>query len=116
MTAWPNTLPAAALLENFHESAPETIIRTDMDTGPAKIRQRSTAGMRSLSLHYLLSASQVATLESFYLTTLAGGSLSFTFTHPRTVATVSCRFVRPPEYGDNNGSYFKVALELEIMP
>ena len=116
MTAWPGTLPSAPLLENFQELLPDTAIRTDMDTGPVKLRQRTTAGVGSLMVSYLLSAAQTATLDAFYETTLAGGSTAFDYTHPRTNATVSCRFVSPPEYTPANGTYYKVTLMLEVLP
>jgi hypothetical protein len=116
MITWPNTLPAAPLLEDFQELPPETAIRTDMDTGPAKLRQRTTAAVGALMVSYLLSKAQTATLDSFYATTLSGGTGVFTYTHPRTGATVSCRFVNPPEYAAVNGNYFKVTLTLEILP
>jgi hypothetical protein len=116
MPTWPVTLPAAPLLEGFREATPDTVLRTEMEQGPAKLRQRTTAGVRTLSVGYLLSAAQVATLETFYLTTLSGGAAAFDFTHPRTGAGVSCRFVRPPEYAAVNGNYFRAALELEILP
>ncbi len=116
MTTWPDTLPVSPLLEGFHEAAPVTSIRTDMEQGPAKLRQRTTAAVRTLTVSYLLGKTQVATLETFYSATLAGGTGSFDFVHPRTGDTVSCRFVRPPEYGAVNGNFFKALLALEILP
>lgn len=116
MPAWPDTLPASPRVENFRETVPNTSIRTDMEQGPAKVRQRTTAGVRMLSLEYLMSKAQVTTLESFYLTTLQGGSFHFTFTHPRSGSSLICRFVKPPEYTGVNGNYFKVAFDLEILP
>ncbi len=116
MTTWPITLPAYPLLEKYAEAMPSTSIRTDMDSGPAKIRQRTTAGVRQLSVGYLLSKSQVSDLEGFYSETLKGGSLSFEFTHPRDDTTVLCRFVEPPSYNATNGDYFNVSIGLEILP
>jgi hypothetical protein len=116
MTTWPNTLPVAPLLEDFHELPSETAIRTDMDTGPAKLRQRTTAAVSVLQVSYLLSKAQTATLDSFYTATLFGGTGAFTTTHPRTGATVSCRFASPPEYAAVNGNYFKVTFTLEVLP
>ncbi len=116
MTTWPDTLPSAPLLENFQELPPETAIRTDMDTGPAKVRQRTTAAVGTLAVSYLLSKAQTTTLDAFYQTTLFGGSGAFDYTHPRTGDTVSCRFVNPPEYAPANGNYFKVTLTLEVLP
>ena len=116
MTAWPDTLPASPLLDGFRESAPDTILRTDMEQGPAKIRQRTTAAVRTLTLRFLMSTAQVATLETFYLTTLHGGTAPFDFTHPRTGDTVSCRFTAPPQYAVTNGNFFKISFTLEILP
>ena len=65
---------------------------------------------------YVLSRAQVAVLEGFYLSTLAGGSLAFDFQHPRTEATVNCRFKKAPDYVSLNGDYFRVGLELEVLP
>jgi hypothetical protein len=116
MTSWPDTLPAYPLLDGFHETVPNTVIRTDMEQGPAKVRLRTTAAIRAMSLAYLMSKTQVTALETFYLATLQGGALLFDFMHPRSNATVSCRFVKPPEYATSNGNFFKVALELEVLP
>ena len=116
MTAWPDTLPAALLLENFQELLPQTAIRTDMDTGPAKVRRRTTAGTGALMVSYLLSVAETITLDAFYRTTLSGGATPFDFTHPRTGAALSCRFTSPPEYAPLNGNYFKATLALEVLP
>ncbi|MBU6475063.1 MAG: hypothetical protein KGL10_09665 [Alphaproteobacteria bacterium] len=116
MTAWPSTLPAAPLAKNFQEIAPATVIRTDMDTGPAKVRQRTTAGVGELQATYFLSAAQTETLDDFYATTLAGGALGFDYTHPRTGALLTCRFVSPPEYTAVNGAYYEAAVALEVLP
>jgi hypothetical protein len=115
-TSWPDTLPASPLLENFQELLPQTAIRTAMDTGPAKVRQRTTAGVGTLMVTYMLSTAETVALDTFYQTTLAGGAAPFTYTHPRTNATLTCRFVNPPEYMPVNGSYFKVTLTLEALP
>lgn len=116
MTTWPNTLPSSPLLENFREVTPDTTVRTQMDQGPAKVRQRTTAAVRLLQVVYLLSRDQVETLDEFYLETLQGGTAPFEFIHPRTEASVSCRFVAPTEYAAANGNFFRAALILEVLP
>lgn len=113
---WPVTLPEAPLLEGFQETAAATAIRTDMEQGPAKVRRRTTAGVGKLSMRYLLSKAEVVALETFYDATLGGGALSFSFTHPRTGASLSCRFTEPPQYVTTNGDHFLAALTLETLP
>ena len=63
-----------------------------------------------------MSKAQVAALDTFYLATLQGGSLPFDFVHPRRNATVAARFTKPPEYAAGNSGFFRVAIELEILP
>jgi len=116
MTSWPDALPAYPLLDGFHETPPKTALRTDMEQGPAKVRLRTTAGVRTMSLKYLMNKTQVTALETFYLATLQGGALTFDFIHPRNNGTISCRFTKPPEYATSNGNFFKVSVELEALP
>jgi hypothetical protein len=116
MTTWPDALPAYPLLDGFRETVPNTVIRTDMEQGPAKVRLRTTAAARAMSVSYLMNKTQVTALETFYLATLQGGALAFDFVHPRSNAVVSCRFTKPPEYATSNGNFFKVAIELEVLP
>lgn len=116
MPTWPLTLPAFPLADSFRETVPDTSLRTVMDQGPAKVRRRTTAAARNIHASYILSRAQVESLESFYVTDLFGGSASFAYTHPRTEIVVSCRFRKPPDYISLNGDYFRVTLEMEILP
>src|SRR5690606_8662050 len=100
----------------FHETVPDNVLRSQTDAGPAKLRRRSTSGVRGLTLAYMLSKAEVAALESFYLDTLAGGIVSFTLAHPRTGGNVTCRFKKPPAYVALNGAVFRAGLELEVLP
>ena len=115
MPNWPVTLPVYPLLEGYRETPPNQIIRSQMDQGPAKLRRRTTAAVRLFQVGFMLSQSQIDDLENFYLTTLVGGALSFDFTHPRTGATVTCRFASPPEYSAANGDYLKAFASWRIM-
>jgi hypothetical protein len=116
MPAWPTTLPTAPLVDRFQETAPDTVLRTAMDEGPAKLRPRTTAGVRTMTLSYILDRAQVAALDIFYATTLSGGALAFDMAHPRTGNAASCRFRAPPEYSAVNGDYFRAAISLEVLP
>lgn len=114
MADWPTTLPNP-LSEGYSETPPNIILRTEMDSGIAKIRRRYTAGVRQLSLSWLLTKTQVGTVDTFYVTTTLYGSLSFNITNPRTGTAVVARFKAPPDYSavDING---RVSVKLEILP
>lgn len=113
---WPSDLPTAPLVERYQETFADTSLRTKMEQGPAKLRQRTTAGVSELALSYLVSGAQAESLEEFYQDTLAGGSLAFSYQHPRRSTTVTARFRKPPQLTPRNGQYYLARLELEILP
>lgn len=114
---WPATLPQGFLVDGYREVMPKTTIRTPMDAGPAKVRRRFTAGVRMLSGRTAMTREQTETLDTFFNTTLAGGALSFDWTHPRTQAPMTCRFASEPEFSPQSGGMrWIVTLNLEILP
>lgn len=116
MASWPGTLPQSPLLESYQETAPNGLLRTQMEAGPAKVRRRFTAAPRPFKFRVDLTTAQVGTLDAFFLTTCAMGALAFDWLHPRTGASVSYRFVSPPAYTPADGDVWKADLDLEIMP
>ena len=115
MIVWPVSLPSP-LLDGFREVMPDNLVRSEVDQGIAKTRKRSSAAPAQINVNYLLTKSQVATLESFYKETTAFGLLRFDYTHPRTAVVLNCRLKQPPAISAQNGSYFRVSLELEVLP
>jgi len=117
MATWPLTLPTAPETPGYSETAPNTLIRTAMDAGPPKVRQRFTAGVRPITLSWLLTREQVNTLDLFYVSTLRGGSLFFDgLAHPRTGALVNFRFVAPPQYVALGPDVWRATTQMEIIP
>lgn len=116
MPQWPSDLPVAPLAERYQESLADTVLRSAMEQGPAKLRQRSTAGVGLIEMSYILSGAQAAVLETFYRETLAGGAARFTLTHPRRGTTVTARFRKPPMLTPRNGTYYQARVELEVLP
>lgn len=116
MPTWPGSLPDIPLVEQFQEQPPNLLLRTEMDAGPAKVRRRATAGVRPMRGLISCTKAQVATLDTFYVTTCVGGSLAFDWTHPRTGAAVSFRFRNPPMYVPDYAESWRVSLDLEAMP
>lgn len=115
MSVWPVTLPAPAL-NSLRETPPNNTIRTNMDKGPDKVRRRTTANVRPISFTLKLTPAQVATLDTFYDNTTFSGADEFDYTHPRTGAAVTARFVSPPEYSESEGVIYNCSISLEIMP
>ena len=114
---WPPFLPDRPLAQGYSERGPETALRTEMDAGPSKMRRRFTAGVRRIDVQVRLTAAQVETLDSFYHSSLSGGSFPFDCAHPRTGSEVTFRFVEPPSYTPiARGQLWTATLILEVLP
>lgn len=115
---WPTSLPQSPQ-KDFQETVGINIVRTSMDSGPAKQRVRSRRPSQ-LSLSFIMTTAQTQTLESFIITTLKG-TKRFDFKHPRTGTTVECRVV-PQGEGEfytlqyRAPGYWQVNLKFEILP
>jgi hypothetical protein len=121
MPTWPASLPQQPLIDGYQESTPNTLVRTQMDKGPDKVRRRFTAGTRTFAVQFLLDETQTATLETFIEDDLEGGALQFDHTHPRTGASVSFRIVPVSQdalvtYANTGGVFYRVQMQLEILP
>ena len=113
---WPATVPTDFLLGGFSESPADNLIRSGMGAGPDKVRRRSTAGVRPIVGDILMTVTQLATFDTFYVTTLASGALTFNLAHPRTSVSQEMRFTTPPTYKPNGGVYWRVSVSMEILP
>ena len=115
--SWPNTLPQNLEVQGFEETVPNTVIASQVECGAPKRRQRYTAAIRPIKGSvFLTSTAQRQTLDDFYVNTLSGGSLTFSWQHPITLAAVTMAFSSPPKYAALGGSLFRATLELEIRP
>ena len=118
--AWPETLPQTILMGDYSETIPKTLVRTPMGAGPSKTRRVSGMNSRFINASLLLTKAQVEIFDEFIMTTLLGGSLSFTWTHPRTEEACDCRIEvsedNAPTYGQASGDIIKVNFRLEVLP
>lgn len=108
--AWPTSLVINR--SNFTEKSPDRVLRTQMDTGIAKLRRRSSVVTYPVTLTLFLTDTEVQTLFDFYE---EYDALPFDFTHPRTGDIVTARFTSPPQYKSNE-TMWDASVELEIIP
>lgn len=114
--SWPTTLPQQLFVNGYSQSFAETTIKSDMDAGPAKVRRRFTAGVEPVSGTMLLTETQLGYLRTFFVDTLLGGSLRFSWTKPPAHSTAcEMRFTAPPSWTKVEGDY-EVNLSLEVLP
>lgn len=120
MADWPSTLPEWQLPLSLQ--AKSGVIRTEMDTGPAKVRKRFTAVPVGFQTEMSITGSQRTTLDTFFHDTLGEGALSFDRPDPRTDLTESFRFLAPPQYrqiaggDDPDDRQYRVSMNLEKLP
>lgn len=114
---WDPTLPQDVLVEAFEETFPNGLVRTQMETGPAKQRRRFTATTQTVKCEQEMSRAQVESLLTMFRDTLAMGALPVDWVNARTLVTTTFRFTAPPVVRPMPGSMiWRAAYELEIMP
>lgn len=113
---WPSTLPAFVQEGGFQERFQDQTVESQMDTGPAKIRRRFTKPIRFVGINLLMTASQASDFETFWQTTLKGGSLPFEWVHPRTRVATTFRFRSPaPTFSTTGGINVVAQFTLEVI-
>jgi len=121
LPAWPSTLPQNQFIGVADERG-KGAIRTSMDAGPAKTRRRFSAAVRAITCPIEMTGTQRGTFDTFFITTLAEGSLPFTWSDPETDVTQNFRFTAPPKFTLDLGNstpgnrVWKSILMLEILP
>lgn len=118
MTAsWPETLPQRYLVDGNQQTFADGRLRSQTDTGPGKVRQRSSAMPSPLSVSLRMNEAQLEILQGFISSDLAGGSLPFTIPAPRGdgtwLVTLGDTMPQPVNIG---GDRYNVAMTFLVMP
>lgn len=89
---WPDSLPLSPLLDAYNEK--HSSLAQSVTTGNKSIllRRNSTRSQTRLNVEFALNRKQTEYFETFFYTTLAGGTLRFTFRHPRKNKDVEVSF------------------------
>lgn len=117
METWPDAtyLPQYVDDIGFAESAKDPVIRTDMDTGPAKQRLRYTAVVEQYTITMTLTKTERANFLTFYKGNLAYGSQEFNWIHPVTHENCICRFTSTYTLTPM-GLGFQLTINMEVLP
>jgi hypothetical protein len=121
MDTWPTTLPQR-LSSDTTVKDDESRAISDMDAGPASVRNRFTAITQTVKGSMVLNGSQLAIFNTFFRTTIKHGSLSFNWIHPFTEEAVEIRFKSKPEWrcirsaASVNDRLYQASFELETQP
>jgi hypothetical protein len=91
----------------------DNLLRGPADAGEGPRRRRFSAVSRLLNFTMVMSATQLATLQTFYKTTLGGGVSRFTYVDPVSGDAKEFAFAEPYQVQDMGGvDCFRVSLAL----
>lgn len=116
---WPSTLPQYLQIPSNQFQTPDGRLKSPTDTGPGKIRPRTSALGKPFSGNMLMTGAQLATLDTFVSISgdSVGGSLPFTFPAPYGGGTWLVRFAATlPTKVNMGGDTWQVSLALEQLP
>lgn len=114
---WPSSLQSILNADSFGVEKGETLIRTDMDIGPAKVRRRFTKPVDKYTCSINMYQSDYATFVQFFDTTLNGGATTFNFVDPFSGTSAIFRFTKPPSISSiGSAGWYRVTMNWEKLP
>jgi hypothetical protein len=118
MVDWPSTLPCTLVTDGNSGGVGDGRIRSATDTGPGKVRRRTTAMAKPITGSLIMTVAEIAILEDFIEDDLMGGTLVFNFKDPMTHALVPMRFGEQlPTWSEMPGKKrWLVNMVLEKLP
>ena len=119
LPTWPIGLDVKTIASAYDEQPPRIIMRTPMDSGPAKVRRKLSTNTRIIPLDLRMTEAELETFDEFFMGTLLGGSLRFTWTNPRTGDAIEARIVVDDSQGPAyhyDGKYCYVSFLMEVLP
>lgn len=118
MDSWPGSLPTRPLEDAYEETWRDSQVRSSIEGMPLVQRQRSPGYSKSMSVTFEFTNTQLEAFQSFYRTTLGFGAIPFSWTHPRTGASIRARFIggQSPKHSAIGYDTYHSACMLEVMP
>lgn len=110
---WPPDLRRRLTVPSFNQTTKVAAIRSNMDVGVDKVRNRYTTPIYHISGNMICSKDQLEILDSFFNIDLNNGVLKFYFPDPITEEIKEHRFLEPPKYSALGGDWFSAALKME---
>lgn len=113
---WPSQLQDKVNRDSFNYKVGETVLRSDVDIGPKKLRRRFTRpiNMATVSID-INSVSEYNIFMTFYNTTTNAGVSPFEFVHPITGVLKEWRFADVPEIRPLGGYNFTISMTWEEL-
>ncbi len=117
--AWPATLPQLFNRQGFAFAEGDGRLQSDTDTGPGKVRRRSTAVANIIQGQMTLTLAQLKIMRAFIRDDLVGGSLPFNIPDPLgDPDPILIRFSKEgmPQYQNLAGAMWTAAFKVDVLP
>lgn len=116
---WPFTLPLSPLLDAYDETHASLAQSVTSGNKSILLRRNSTRSQSKLNVAFSLKKQQVGYFETFFYDTLAGGTLRFSFEHPRKLEQIEVSFDPTSDQAftiapQQSMSYYKVSFTLIV--
>jgi hypothetical protein len=112
MATWPTTLPQAGLHSTWAENDGDIVIKSEMDAGKPKRRQRFTAAYPIFPMGMALTYAQWVALKTFYV---ANAAIPFVWVDPLTRAAANVMFDSRPQVESRRGALYMVKFSIEVQ-
>ena len=112
---WPSQLQQLVNEQSFSYNFGETVLRSDVDIGPKKLRRRYTRPINTASVSIDLTVAQYNIFYTFFFTTINAGVTPFELAHPITGVLKEWRFTEPPVVRPIGGINFTVNMSWEEL-
>lgn len=110
---YPSDLPLMRL-DGMQTERTSSLVRTEMDAGPAKVRRRYTVSSKYFSGTIILTSEQRNAFEYWYKNALGDGVLRFSMADPQTLQANDFRFAE--DYTEESvEGLWKITMKLEKM-
>lgn len=115
MSAWPTDLPNP-MADGYQFTPGNAVIRTDMESGPARQRQRFTTVPVSVSVSWRFTVAQMVTFRDFFENTIHRGADWFTVSLDAGagLASYDARFAEVYQAAWMPGGGWEVTSKLEV--
>lgn len=112
---WPSQLQQLVNEQSFSYKFGETVIRSDVDIGPKKLRRRFTRPINTATVSIDLTVAEYNIFYNFFFTTLNAGVTPFELPHPITGVLKQWRFLEPPDIRPIGGVNFTANMQWEEL-
>ena len=110
---WPVAVNTDIITNGFSQKARENTIRSKVEAGLDKLRNRYTTPIVDSSVNLVVTFAEYTALEAFYNTTLQGGVLTFNFTDPADSTEYEYRFLETIGYSPFNTFNYLASMKWE---